>query len=180
MAQSKQQKQGKQDVSEEKRWRRLIRRFETFHAGRMSVSDFCYRHNLRKAEFLWRRELYRDNDTQSVTVTPATNSVSSSLHSALRRLEESLKVEDGTELSDHAAPETFTITPPTPANPPAGVVRRTGKPAFAEVRVIPESEGNSTSPISVVLSGGREIRIRPNFDEATLVRVVDLLEGKTC
>jgi transposase len=51
------------------------------------------------------------------------------------------------------------------------------RPQFLPVRVVggtpaPESEG---SAIEVVLGGGRCLRVRPGFDRATLVRLLDVL-----
>jgi len=52
-----------------------------------------------------------------------------------------------------------------------------GEPSFAEVRVVTES---SASGVSVVLEGGREVRVGRGFDGETLQRVVAALESLSC
>jgi hypothetical protein len=55
---------------------------------------------------------------------------------------------------------------------------------FLPVRVVAEavaSDGDG-SAIEVVLAGGRCLRVRPGFDRATLLRLLDALEdgGRSC
>jgi len=77
--------------------------------------------------------------------------------------------------SDRFAMSAATVAPPT------GV-------AFAEVHVVGDdsrvagvTNGPNIGGIEVVVSGGRRIRVGPDFDEATFLRVVALLEGRlTC
>lgn len=45
---------------------------------------------------------------------------------------------------------------------------------FAEVRVAPES-----SPLELVLPGGRSVLVRPGFDRGTLSALLDTLEPRT-
>jgi transposase len=58
------------------------------------------------------------------------------------------------------------------------------RPQFLPVRVIPETPAPESdgSAIEVVLGSGRCLRVRPGFDRATLVRLLDVLGegGVTC
>jgi transposase len=58
------------------------------------------------------------------------------------------------------------------------------RPQFLPVRVVAEpvaSDGDGGA-IEVVLTGGRCLRVRPGFDRATLVRLLDVLDdgGTSC
>jgi hypothetical protein len=52
-------------------------------------------------------------------------------------------------------------------------------PAFVPVQVVPDETG--AGGVTVVLAGGRTVRVSPGFDAATLQRVVAVLEeGALC
>jgi transposase len=62
--------------------------------------------------------------------------------------------------------------------------RDLGRPQFLPVRVVAETATleSDGSAIEVVLGGGRCLRVRPGFDRATLVRLLDVLGegGMSC
>jgi transposase len=55
--------------------------------------------------------------------------------------------------------------------------RDAAAPAFVPVQVVPEEA--EAEGVTVVLAGGRTVRVRPGFDAATLRRVVAVLEEGT-
>lgn len=54
--------------------------------------------------------------------------------------------------------------------------KRPGPLALLPVRVRDEATSKATA-VTIVLRGARELRVHAGFDEATLLRVVSLLEG---
>ncbi len=54
------------------------------------------------------------------------------------------------------------------------------KAAFAEVVVAPAQQPGNVSGIEVVLRGERRVRVGAGFDEATLLRLVAVLESVPC
>src|SRR6516225_5222876 len=57
--------------------------------------------------------------------------------------------------------------------------RDAAAPAFVPVQVVPDEAG--AGGVTVVLAGGRTVRVSPGFDAATLRRVVAVLEeGAPC
>jgi transposase len=57
--------------------------------------------------------------------------------------------------------------------------RDAAAPAFVPVQVVPD--GAEAEGVTVVLAGGRTVRVSPGFDAATLRRVVAVLEeGAPC
>ena len=54
-------------------------------------------------------------------------------------------------------------------------------PTFVPVRVVPDNAQTGDGSVTVVLAGGRTVRVGPGFDAATLRRVVAVLEeGPSC
>ena len=58
------------------------------------------------------------------------------------------------------------------------------RPQFLPVRVVaePVASGGDGGAIEVVLTGGRCLRVRPGFDRATLIQLLDVLGdgGRSC
>jgi hypothetical protein len=54
--------------------------------------------------------------------------------------------------------------------------RDAAAPAFVPVQVVPDEA--AAGGVTVVLAGGRTVRVSPGFDAATLRRVVAVLEGE--
>ena len=54
-------------------------------------------------------------------------------------------------------------------------------PAFVPVRLVPDDDAPCDGSVTVVLAGGRLVRVGPGFDVATLRQVVAVLEeGPSC
>jgi hypothetical protein len=51
-------------------------------------------------------------------------------------------------------------------------------PAFVAVQVVADAAPVPASALEVVLADGRAVRVAPGFDEATLRRLLAVLEGK--
>jgi hypothetical protein len=51
---------------------------------------------------------------------------------------------------------------------------------FAPVRVVADAMLAPTTALEVVLADGRAVRVAPGFDEATLRRLLAVLEGRPC
>jgi len=51
-------------------------------------------------------------------------------------------------------------------------------PAFVPVQVVADATPAEASALEVVLVGGRAVRVAPGFDEATLRRLLAVLEGE--
>lgn len=58
--------------------------------------------------------------------------------------------------------------------------KRARRPAFVPVRVIQTTPRNDTSALEVVTKNGHVVRVQPDFDPATLRKVVVALEGQPC
>jgi transposase len=61
--------------------------------------------------------------------------------------------------------------------------RDSTRPRFLPVRVVPDAVApDGDGAIEVVLANERSLRVRPGFDRATLVRLLDVLEdgGTAC
>lgn len=56
--------------------------------------------------------------------------------------------------------------------------RDAARPAFVPVHVLPEPARQAA--LSVLLAGGRSIRVAPGFDVATLRQLLDVLEERPC
>lgn len=52
--------------------------------------------------------------------------------------------------------------------------------SFIPVRVIQTAPRNGTSPVEVLTRSGHVVRLQPDFDPATLRKVVAALEGQPC
>jgi transposase len=48
--------------------------------------------------------------------------------------------------------------------------------AFVPVRVVTDDQSASSTPIEILLAGGRSVRITPGFDPATLRRLLSVLQ----
>ena len=53
-------------------------------------------------------------------------------------------------------------------------------PVFLPVRVVPPSAAGQATTIDVVLAHGRVVRVSAHFDEATLRRLLTILEDRPC
>jgi hypothetical protein len=59
--------------------------------------------------------------------------------------------------------------------------RATEQPAFVPVQIVADSRPSQASALELVLADGRAIRVGPGFDEATLRRLLAVLqEGGPC
>ncbi|MGH6629279.1 MAG: IS66 family insertion sequence element accessory protein TnpA [Burkholderiales bacterium] len=58
--------------------------------------------------------------------------------------------------------------------------KRAQRPAFVPVRVIQAVPRPSASAVEVVTRGGLIVRLQPDFDPATLRKVLAALEGQPC
>ena len=59
--------------------------------------------------------------------------------------------------------------------------RATERPAFVPVQVVADTPPPQASALELVLTDGRAVRISPGFDEATLRRLLAVLqEGGSC
>ena|SRR5689334_17250593 len=59
--------------------------------------------------------------------------------------------------------------------------RETARPAFVPVRVLPDEPATGDRHVTIVLAGGRMVRVGPGFDAATLRQVLAVLgEGPPC
>jgi hypothetical protein len=63
---------------------------------------------------------------------------------------------------------------------PRGRPAQSAKPRFLPVRVIGEAANASPGAIKIILPGGRILRVRPGFDQATLAETIAVLERPGC
>ena len=52
--------------------------------------------------------------------------------------------------------------------------------AFVPVQVVADAVPTETSPLELVLTDGRTVRVAPGFDAATLRQLLAVLEGRPC
>lgn len=55
--------------------------------------------------------------------------------------------------------------------------RAPAPPAFVPVRVLADDATSAAGGVTIVLAGGRTVRVEPGFDGATLRRLLAVLEG---
>jgi hypothetical protein len=55
--------------------------------------------------------------------------------------------------------------------------RASERPAFVPVQVVADATSDNAGALEVVLLDGRTVRVAPGFDEATLRRLLAVLEG---
>lgn len=139
----------RRDGGKERFWRGVVARWRRSGLG---VRAFCDREGLSEASFYaWRRELLlREREAQAQTVP-------------------SSRVVPGRP----AVP----LFVPVEVQAPAGLDRPASTANAANSMNPTPPQASTAAGVVIVLSGGREVRVAPGFDDRTLRRVLAVLEA---
>jgi hypothetical protein len=148
--------------AKERAWRQ---RLAAWQKSRLTGRDFCRQHSLSEASFYaWRRVLaQRDREAASLVASKPAASTSRRRRSRTtsRAVTRSRRRQSA---PPSVAPASFVPVEVCSARPlPQGSAGR---------------DGNSGSGLEVVLASGRTVRIGCQFDAATLVRLLAVLEAR--